>query len=87
MNKKHYYNKLKYYGIALLMAVPVIILITVLTAGKVNEVVLWVITAVICLIDIFIAIILEPKVAARQQKKLEEKKKNSPSGDYDPYSD
>ena len=87
MNKKHYYNKVKYYGIALLMAVPVIILITALTAGKVKEFVLWVITAVICLIDILVAVILEPKVAERQRKKLEEKKKNSPSGDFDPYSD
>ena len=87
MNKKHYYNKVKYYGIALLLAIPVIVLITALLGDKVKEGVLWVITAVICLLDLLIALIVEPKYNERKQKKLEEQKKKSPSGDFDPYSD
>ena len=85
MNKRQIVNKLKYYGIALLMAIPVIVLITALTAGKIKDGILWVITIVICLLAIFIALILEPKIEARKQKKLEEQ--NKKSGDFDPYSD
>lgn len=87
MNKKEYVKNLKYYGVCLLFALPVILLLTALTWGNIKESTLWIITIVICLLDVLIAIIVKPKYEARKERIKQEKKKNKKGGDYDPYSD
>lgn len=87
MNRKTYLRRLKYFALSLLCALPPIVIISILTFGKIKEGVLWVVTVVICLLTLFIAFLLEPKFEERRQKKLEEQKQKSKDNDYDPYSD
>ncbi len=86
MNKKEYFSKIKYYGLALLIAIVPLIAVSILLDGKVSDGVLWVITIVVCLAAFFVALILEPKIEKRKTAKLKEDKKKKGSN-FDPYSD
>ena len=87
MNRKTYLRKLKYYALSLLCAVPPMVIIGIITFGKIKEGVLWVVTIVFCLLTLFIALLLEPKFEARRLRKIEEQKAKNKDNNFDPYSD
>ena len=73
MKNQEIKSMLKYYFSFIAMSFIPILIVSLLLAGHVSELVLWVVTASIMLLFVFIGLLYRP----RYLKKQEEKKKNN----------
>ncbi len=73
MDKRELSSLLKYYMVFIALSIIPILVANILLTGKANEGVLWIISAVIMLLFVFVGMLYRPKYL----KKKEEKKKNN----------
>ena len=73
MDKRELSSLLKYYMVFVALSIIPILVVNILLTGKTNDIVLWLISAVIMLLFVFVGMLYRPKYL----KKKEDKKKNN----------
>lgn len=73
IKKKEYFDKLKFYSIVVLISFVPILVVNYLIWGKVSEFVLWVITATLLIVALFIGAVVERKMIANKEKNKPQK--------------